>query len=142
MASHRRAACRGRRFGFIEVIFIGAVAGAISCEGAGSGEPPRPAPDQTAAVGLTTGRTAADEQARAAAYASKAATYRQLSADNKRAVAELAVATAATAPVRTKRQAAADLADRMAAAAQRAADFHTQRAADIAAVAAGGTVSP
>jgi hypothetical protein len=57
-----------------------------------------------------------------------------------RADAAVAVDEATVAPdrVRTQRQAAADLADRLAATAQRASDFHAQKAAELAAVEAVG----
>ena len=120
MAGHR-----ARRVRLIEVMFAGAVAGAISCESGSGRRGSSPAHlDHTTSSQLTTARTVAGEQARAAAWTDRAATYRRLSADNK-----------------AKRQAAAALADRLALAAQRTADFHMQRAAEMAALSAGGTVA-
>jgi hypothetical protein len=137
----------------------------LACDG-GAGTPP-PAGQQTTTAKLATGRTAADENARASAYSARAARYRQLSDENKEAVAgltrdiakqaEIAIetrtpvtvalpgpaggideATIAPAAVRAKRQAAADLADRLAAGAQKVADLHTRRAAELNARAGGG----
>jgi hypothetical protein len=137
---------------------------AAACDGGGTSSRTSPVPETTASAKLTTRGTAPDEQARAAVYASQAAAYRQLSDQNKQAVAALtvdiatqadiakqakstgtigrqgaagAVDEAALGPksVRTKRQAAADLADHLAAAAQKAADFHAQKAAELAATA-------
>lgn len=118
MANHR-----GPWVALFRVSFLVAVATCFACEG-GSAPAPRP-PAEAIASRLTTGRTAADEQVRASAYADSAARYRQLSDENKRTVAG-AIA---------KRQAAAALADRLAAAAQKVADFHTRRAAEKAAIA-------
>ena len=129
---------KGRRVSLIEVILIGVVVGAISCEGGGAGGSKRGVPaasaNETAVSELTTAKTTAGDQARAAAYANRAAIYRQISNQNKQAIAALATA----APARAKRQAAADLADRMAAGAQKAADFYTQKATDTAAQTAAG----
>jgi hypothetical protein len=158
---------RGRWVAFFRVSFLVAVATCLACEGGGA-QAPQP-PGQTVASRLTTGRTAADEQARAAAYTERAARYRQLADQNRRAVADLThaitrqaeiatetrapvtvappaaagaidEATIAPAAVRAKRQAAADLADRMAAAAQRAADLHNRQAVLAARASSGGQV--
>jgi hypothetical protein len=110
------------------ISFLVAIATCLACEGRGA--PERQAPGETVASRLTAGRTAADEQARASTYAESAARYRQLADENKQAVAD-----PTAVPVRAKRQAAAALADRLAAAAQKVAAFHTQRAAEKAALA-------
>jgi hypothetical protein len=128
----------GRRVSLIEVIFIGAVAGAISCQGAGG--PSRAAQQRTSPSALTTAKTAAAEQTRTAAWASRAALYRRLSDANRQAIAALAAVPGRTAvaTLEAKRQAAADLADRLAARAQKAAELHARNAADIAAQTAAG----
>jgi hypothetical protein len=123
----RVASHRGRRISLIELLFAGLFCGAISCGSNGGARGERgsspPLAAETNVSRLTTARTAAGEQARVAAWTNRAAIYGRLSAENKQA-----------------RPATADLADRLAATAQRTADFHTQRAADMAAASAGGTV--
>jgi hypothetical protein len=82
----------GRRIHVIEVILVGVVAGAISCEGRSS----RPAPDQAKVSALTAGGTAtaaparaaaAQEQAKADGYARQAAVYAQIASANRSAAA-------------------------------------------------------
>jgi len=124
--------------GFIEVIFFVAVAGALSCGSGGGrgGASPQSAADQTAVFRLTTGTPAADEQARAAAYAEEAAVYARIAAANRAAAgtaSKLAPTTAASAatPRQADREQAAAVADRLGANAQRAADFHSSKAAEL-----------
>jgi hypothetical protein len=156
-----------QRTNFRLFTLVALLGGGFSCGGGSSSA--THGTDQTVAARLSTGRTAADEQARAGVYAARAARYRQLADENRQAVAGLTrdiekqaviatetrtavtvappapssavdEATIAPANVRTKRQAAAELADRLATAAQKAADFHAQRAAEMAALAGGGEV--
>ena len=145
------------------ICFLTFLVGSSACDGEGKSSQTPPVPETTASLELTTRGTAADEQARATVYADRAAAYGRLADDNRQAAAALAAviakdaagatqataapavaagavdsATIAPAVVRDKRQAAADLADRLKAAAQKAADFHTQRATDLAAAANAG----
>jgi hypothetical protein len=107
------------------------VLAAGSCDGGG-----RPADEPVGKVGarLTTGRTA-DEETRAAAYAAEAARYRSLADESRQAA--VALPPEAEPGVASRQQAAAALADRLAAEAQKVADLHARRAAEAAAHARG-----
>ena len=131
MAKHRggRASARG----FVLVVCVAVAVAA--CRDPDEAASVRAGALTAAGPSVAPVRTAEAEQARATAYSNRAESYRQLSNENKRAVAALA---GDAVSARADRQSAAALADSLAAAAQKIADFHARKPAEMTAAASAG----